>query len=158
MNLVNLASRGGQSIFLAEDDHDDVYLFNNALGKLELDHQLTVFGNGVELINGLEGISPGLPDIIFIDINMPVKNGLDALKEIRQKLSAKLPVFLFSTTEDRVTVEQARKLGATGYLSKPKSTRDLEDLLLKVLSVNWQSRSVHDFYVHLQVADLNQRV
>jgi CheY-like chemotaxis protein len=146
------------SIFLAEDDHDDVYLFHNALGRMEVNHQLKVFGNGLELMQSLEDMTAALPDLIFIDINMPVKNGLDALREIRQQHSAKLPVFLFSTTEDRVTVEQARKLGATGYLSKPKSIRDLEDLLIKVLSVNWQSRSIHDFYVHLQAIDLAQKV
>jgi CheY-like chemotaxis protein len=144
------------TIFLAEDDQDDVFLFSNALHTLEKRHDLQVFGDGQELTKGLEAVSTTLPDIIFIDINMPVKNGLEALRDIRQKYPVRLPVFLFSTTEDRVTVEQARRLGATGYLSKPKLQGDLERLLKQVLSIDWYSRSIHDFYVHLQVIDIQK--
>jgi len=143
----------GQLIFLAEDDHDDIYLFERALNGLKAGHTLSTFGNGQELFDALKVSGPREPDIIFLDINMPLQNGLECLLNIRKEYSKELPVFLFSTAQDHLTVEQARKLGATGYLSKPSTMEELGSLLTNVLSINWRTRSANDFYVHLQLAD-----
>jgi CheY-like chemotaxis protein len=143
----------GQLIFLAEDDPDDIYLFERAMKELQTKHALSVFRNGLELFDALRVSKPSEPDIIFLDINMPVQNGLECLSNIRNHYSKVLPVFLFSTAQDRLTVEEARKLGATGYLSKPSSMEDLSSLLSSVLAINWRTRSANDFYVHLQLAD-----
>ncbi|WP_176884835.1 response regulator [Dyadobacter soli] len=147
------AQNNGQLIFLAEDDHDDIYLFERALNGLKTGHGLRVFGNGKELLDALKAAGAKEPDIVFLDINMPVQNGLECLLNIRKHYSKELPVFLFSTAQDRLTVEQARKLGATGYLSKPSSMEELSSLLTNVLAIQWRTRSVNDFYVHLQLAD-----
>jgi DNA-binding NarL/FixJ family response regulator len=112
-----------------------------------------VFRNGQELYDALKVTGAAAPDIIFLDINMPVQNGLECLSNIRKHYSKVLPVFLFSTAQDRLTVEEARKLGATGYLSKPSSMEDLSGLLANVLAISWRTRSANDFYVHLQLAD-----
>ncbi|WP_342085377.1 response regulator [Dyadobacter sp. OTU695] len=143
----------GQLIFLAEDDPDDIYLFERAMKELQTKHALSVFRNGQELFDALRVSKPSEPDIVFLDINMPVQNGLECLSNIRKYYSKVLPVFLFSTAQDRLTVEDARKLGATGYLSKPSSMEDLSSLLSSVLAINWCTRSANDFYVHLQLAD-----
>ncbi len=143
----------GQLIFLAEDDHDDIYLFERALNGLKSGHALNTFGNGQELFDALQIAGQKEPDLVFLDINMPIQNGLECLLSIRKHYSKVLPVFLFSTAQDRLTVEQARKLGATGYLSKPSSMEELGSLLTSVLAIDWHTRSVNDFYVHLQLAD-----
>lgn len=140
-------------IFLAEDDHDDIFLFERALESLGFRCTLSVFGNGQEVIDALKTTAPKVPDMVFLDINMPVQTGLECLMMIREHYSKTMPVFLFSTAQDRLTVEQARKLGATGYLSKPTSEEDLASLLSHVLAIDWASRSENDFYVHLQLAD-----
>lgn len=142
-----------QLIFLAEDDPDDIYLFERAMKDLKTGHGLSVFRNGQELFDALRESGPAEPDIIFLDINMPVQNGLECLSNIRKRYSKVLPVFLFSTAQDRLTVEEARKLGATGYLSKPSSIEELGSLLANVLAISWRTRSANDFYVHLQLAD-----
>ncbi|SEI57999.1 Response regulator receiver domain-containing protein [Dyadobacter sp. SG02] len=143
----------GQLIFLAEDDHDDIYLFERALNGLKAGHALSTFANGQELFDALKIPLRDEPDIVFLDINMPLQNGLECLRNIREHYSKELPVFLFSTAQDHLTVEEARKLGATGYLSKPSAMEELGSLLTNVLSINWRTRSVNDFYVHLQLAD-----
>lgn len=140
-------------IFLAEDDHDDIYLFERALTGMKAGHSLSTFANGQEVLDELRKPGSKKPDIVFLDINMPVLTGLECLLHIRQHVSKVVPVFLFSTAQDRLTVEQARKLGATGYLSKPTSMEDLTSLLSNVLAIDWGTRSVNDFYVHLQLAD-----
>lgn len=139
-------------IFLAEDDPDDVYLFERALPIVDGAHRLRVYENGQDLIDALRSSAPVLPDIVFLDINMPVQTGLECLLMIREHHSKTVPVFLLSTAQDRLTIEQARKMGATGYLSKPTFVKDLGSLLSNVLSIDWQSRSENDFYVHLQFA------
>lgn len=142
-----------QLIFIAEDDPDDIYLFERAMKDLGTGHGLSMFRNGQELYDALKMTGSVEPDIIFLDINMPVQNGLECLSNIRKHYSKVLPVFLFSTAQDRLTVEEARKLGATGYLSKPTSMEDLSGLLANVLAISWRTRSANDFYVHLQLAD-----
>jgi CheY-like chemotaxis protein len=152
----NLPSRrpqkqpGRQVIFLAEDDHDDIMLFESALDTMNTDADLIVCINGNEAIKGLETAGAHYPDIVFLDINMPLKNGLECLKHIRNGISKRLPVFLFTTADDMLSVEEARKLGATGYLSKPASLKDLCTLLQNVLSIDWGHRSENDFYLYLK--------
>ena len=74
---------------------------------------------------------------------------MEALTVIRKEISKDLPIFLLSTADDRVTVENARKVGATGYLTKPGTDQGFVGLLGAVFSVNWANRSADDFYVHL---------
>jgi CheY-like chemotaxis protein len=136
-------------IFLAEDDDDDIFLFEQAFEGIKPDCQLNICKNGQEVIDGLTALKPTWPESIFLDINMPIQTGLECLLHIREHFSKTLPVFLLSTAKDKLTIEQARKLGATGYLSKPSSVDDLQSLLTSVLSIDWKSRSADDFYVHL---------
>lgn len=143
-------SKKRKVIFLAEDDQDDIFLFQTALSDLRLGHQLLVFENGQLLLDAFKMGSFEKPDIVFLDINMPLKTGLETLVDIRSRISRQLPVFLLSTAQDSVNVETARRSGATGYLSKPDAIEELSEMLSKVLSVNWQKRSMDDFYVHLQ--------
>lgn len=143
-------------VFLAEDDDDDIFLFKQAFQSLSLDRRLGIYRNGQEVIDAITHMKPEWPEAIFLDINMPVQTGLECLLNIREHFSKTLPVFLLSTAQDRLTIEQARKLGATGYLSKPHSVEDLQSLLTNVLAIDWSARSADDFYVHLLFPAANQ--
>lgn len=140
-------------VFLAEDDEEDIFLFKLAIAELQLRCKLLLFKNGDDLLNAMVSISSAKPDIIFLDINMPIKNGFEALVVIRNEISRQIPVFLLSTADDRLTVEEGRKAGATGFLSKPGTVQELSNLLKTIFSVNWETRSVADFYVHLSFCD-----
>lgn len=139
----------GILIALAEDDSDDIQLFQDALTSCPLTCRLNVYKNGQDLLNDITDSSFEVPQMIFLDINMPIKSGMEALFEIRDKISPRLPVFLLSTANDRLTVEQARKAHATGYLAKPSDAGGLSSILTNILSINWLQRSADDFYVHL---------
>ncbi|WP_439583008.1 response regulator [Dyadobacter bucti] len=141
----------GTVVFLAEDDPEDVLLFQMAIGRLKNAYELMVFKNGEELLSAMADPTRVRPDIIFLDINMPVRNGMEALNFIRREISKNLPIFLLSTADDGVTVENGRRAGATGYLAKPRTDQGFVGLLGAVFSVDWSNRSADDFYVHLNL-------
>lgn len=94
-------------IYWAEDDLDDLLLFEAALSELSSAYHLISFANGQKLLDYIrDGLTPK-PDIVLLDINMPVMNGLETLQDIRSKVSKDLPVFVLSTAEDNFSVENA---------------------------------------------------
>jgi len=69
------------NLLLADDDTDDCFFFREALGELPFMSTLTTVNNGVELMNRLTDQSYHLPDILFLDLNMPLKTGIECLME-----------------------------------------------------------------------------
>ena len=127
----------GIKLILAEDDPDDVMLFEEALGLSGLTKfALTVFANGKSLLDYLLSLkSPGdLPDVVIVDMNMPLCDGLGVLQGIRgaQHLGH-LPVFMLSTTADPNQVGKSEKLGHTGYFVKPVKLQELKDIVVKII-------------------------
>lgn len=86
-----------KNIYLADDDSDDIEIFRIAINEIDPKTQITVLNNGEELLNQL-GNSTELPDVIFLDINMPKINGLDALRIIKStEVFNTIPVVMCST-------------------------------------------------------------
>ncbi|MGV3604141.1 MAG: response regulator [Dyadobacter fermentans] len=120
-------------ILLADDDDDDTFLFREALAQVQLATELSVAGNGVELIRILKDTS-AKPDIIFLDMNMPVKNGLECLEEIRSTAGyEQIPVVILSTSVAQYLWESAYRNGANLYIQKPTSFNGLIEILKKCL-------------------------
>ncbi|SEI65636.1 Response regulator receiver domain-containing protein [Dyadobacter sp. SG02] len=116
-------------ILLADDDHDDTFLFQEALAHIPMETNLTVAENGVELLRMLNG-TEGKPEIIFLDMNMPVKNGLECLKEIRGLEAYKqVPIVILSTSVAQYLWESAYRSGANLYIQKPTSFNGLIEIL-----------------------------
>src|SRR5687768_16631131 len=109
------------NIFLADDDEADQFLCREALDEMPVKTNLTVADSGIRLLEMLE--SPTLkvrPDIIFMDINMPCKNGFECLDELKQKAKLKdIPVVMLSTSCLPESERMALKLGASKYICKP---------------------------------------
>ncbi len=120
-------------ILLADDDHDDAFLFQEALEQVPVKSQLSVAENGFELLQILRELS-GKPDIIFLDMNMPVKNGLECLEEIRDMAGyEQVPIVILSTSIAQSLWESAYRSGANLYIQKPTSFNGLIDILKKCL-------------------------
>ncbi|MGZ3902669.1 MAG: response regulator, partial [Bacteroidia bacterium] len=92
-------TNGTINILLADDDKDDRYFFEKALKTLSIKAQLTISEDGEKLMAYLLKHSEKLPDVLFLDLNMPRKNGAECLTEIKlhEKLK-KLPVIIYSTS------------------------------------------------------------
>ncbi|MFI5220465.1 MAG: response regulator [Bacteroidia bacterium] len=125
-------------VLLAEDDEDDCSLFEEAFSELNLSLELKMVRNGVELFQFLEKPGHQLPQLIFLDINMPLKNGFQCLGEMKQNNRLKqIPVIIYSTTYHNNDVNHAYQNGAYYYVRKPNSFNELKKIIQKVLVNNW---------------------
>ena len=130
-------------ILLAEDDEDDCFLFKNALEELPLTFHLTIVANGEELMLLLNDINRQLPDVLFLDLNMPRKNGFECLKEIRANETLNhLPVIIFSSAYAPGVVDQLYKDGAQYYVRKPDDISQYKKVIFHSLHLKHKD-SIH---------------
>ncbi len=117
-------------ILLADDDKDDSLFFKMALDGLSVPTNLASVINGEELMSHLLENSDALPDVLFLDLNMPRKNGFECLSEIKlnQKLKS-LPVIIFSTSYEQEVVNQLYFNGAQYFIRKPPEFSQLKKII-----------------------------
>src|SRR6478672_6554755 len=124
-------------ILLADDDEDDRALFTDALQELYSKVKLTTAKNGVDLMRLLETWKGSLPDVIFLDLNMPLKNGIECLDEIKaQDRLQELPVIILSTSSQKETMEMLFKKKASMYIKKPGTYPELKTVIEQALNVH----------------------
>jgi CheY-like chemotaxis protein len=117
-------------ILLADDDYDDCLFFKRAISELSVTAELEIVNDGEELMTYLDENSERLPLVLFLDINMPMKNGLECLTEIRQNEKLKdLPIIMFSTSNSWDTINTLFKTGAHVYIHKPNDFAQLKQVI-----------------------------
>jgi CheY-like chemotaxis protein len=132
-----------KSVFLADDDPDDRLFFADALKQTSAMADLTVSKDGIELMDRLATVTnPPPPDVIFLDLNMPRKNGFDCLKEIRANPRLKnIPVVIVSTSSNQDMVDRTYADGANYYLCKPRSFSQLVRMIERVFGFDlWSNQ------------------
>lgn len=108
------------SILLADDDSDDCIFFKEAVQALQLAPSLIIVNDGEQLMRFLIKNNSPLPNVLFLDLNMPRKNGFECLAEIKQTpVLQSLPVVIFSTSLEQDVVNQLYKNGAQYFIRKP---------------------------------------
>src|SRR5690242_15966137 len=123
-------------ILLADDDKEDSLLFQEILDELPLSTHLTTVFNGEQLMQLLSDTKEQLPDVLFLDLNMPRKNGFDCLTEIKSSEKLKLlSVIIFSTSYDPEIVNLLYKNGAQYYIRKPNSFGQLKKVIHQALTL-----------------------
>lgn len=111
-------------ILLIEDDTIEVMKLKRAINKLELEHELIEATNGEEAITLLKN-DQILPDIIFLDLNMPKINGLEFLKILKEDDILKyIPTIILTTSNNRKDVLACYQTGVAGYIIKPLKYED----------------------------------
>jgi CheY-like chemotaxis protein len=129
-------------ILLADDDEDDRTFFSEAIAELKMSNQLTLFNDGKDLMDYLTQPDVSLPHILFLDLNMPYKNGLDCLKEIRADQRYKdVSVAIYSTSSSEKDIEDTFVEGANIYIKKPNDFSQLKKVIKEVVHMNWQFHS-----------------
>lgn len=117
-------------ILLADDDKDDCLMFKDALDELSLAFMLTVVHNGQQLMDLLNKEGLKLPDILFLDLNMPRKTGFECLTEIKKnKRLSSLPVIIISTSFEQDIIQLLYKTGAQHYIRKPNDFSALRTVI-----------------------------
>jgi len=126
-------------ITLADDDEDDRLFFTDAFDELKINTIVNTFKNGSELLDYLEHPDVILPNIIFLDLNMPILNGIECLKKIKKNEKFKdIAIAIYSTSSSEQDVENTFVLGANIYIKKPSDFNDLKKILSEVVTINWQ--------------------
>jgi CheY-like chemotaxis protein len=127
-----------KNVLLAEDDEEDVLLFETVLSELNRGIIVTVATDGNVLMTLLKQATL-LPEIIFLDLNMPHKNGFECLSEIKGNAQwNSIKIVILSTSSQPQQIETAYENGADLYLAKPVSYTQFKNMLEKCLNLDWE--------------------
>ncbi|SIQ90450.1 response regulator [Maribacter ulvicola] len=122
------------NVFLADDDSDDRTFFSDALREIPIQTKVSEFNNGVDLMAGLLANTNDKPDVIFLDLKMPMMDGFECLADIRDlEIYIDTPVIIYSTSYHPKEIDRLNEMGASLYLQKPSSYNQLKTLLHKCL-------------------------
>lgn len=134
-------------ILIAEDDADDRFLLKTAFEENGFADRLQFVENGVEVMEYLNALKKDdnlpiqLPKFILLDLNMPKKDGREVLKELKQHPELKkIPVVIFSTTNNEQEMRRCYELGANSYITKPNSFEHLLKIVAN-LRIYWLQTS-----------------
>lgn len=121
-------------IMIVDDDEDDRDLFCEAVSTIAKEIKCLGQQNGEDALKYLTDDQTSLPDIIFLDLNMPRLDGKTCLKELKQIDRVKnIPVVIYSTSNHPQDREQTKQLGATGFVQKYTEFQKLTEELRKWL-------------------------
>ena len=128
-----------ENIWLADDDKDDCDLFKDVVHQILPLAKVSIISNGELLMQKLKDETG--PDCLFLDINMPLMDGLECLLQIRaQNCYKSLPVIMFSSTTQPEHLKAAYQYGANLFFSKPYSFAELIAGLSSVFKMNWKDQ------------------
>lgn len=132
------------TIHYIDDDSDDLEYFRLALKEINQNVKLQTHSDPFSFVDKLENVCKEHP-LIFIDINMPGKNGFEVLKEIREKLICKkVPIVMISTSDSPASILISKQLGASLYAVKPNNIDDLKTMLEGLVNREWSKVSIQD--------------
>ena len=123
-------------ILLADDELADCLLFKEALEELPVSAHLTTVYNGEQVMEEITKKGKKLPDVLFLDLNMPRKDGFASLGEIKRSTFLQdLPVIIFSTTSELESVKRVFRDAAHYYICKPVDFLQLEKVIYEALTI-----------------------
>ncbi len=141
---MNTPSAKASVILMADDDDDDRLLANDALAESGIEGQLRFVGNGEELLDYLSHrgeyqalTSAPRPDLILLDLNMPRKDGREALREIKANPELRrIPIVVLTTSRADTDIGIIYELGANSFITKPFQFEALVEVM-KVIGRYW---------------------
>jgi len=122
-------------VVLADDDKDHGFLFRMVLKQVDPSKTVSIVKDGAELMDFLK---KKVPDLLFLDLNMPCKNGLECLTEIRQELQLKdLPIVVYSSSTHMTDIQKSYLHEADLYMVKPFNSFHLRNALESIIKMDW---------------------
>ena len=121
------------SFFLIDDDTDDTDLFQSLLSEVAPQVRFDAAENGLEAIEKLTSASIPLPDLIFLDLNMPKMNGKECLSLLKQNEQLRhIPVIMYTTSSQSKDIEETMLNGAICFIVKPSSLIELRNIIAAI--------------------------
>jgi two-component system cell cycle response regulator len=125
-----------KKVLIVEDDRSQQFLISHYMKKSFIDCEIITANNGVE---GLQKIEYETPDLVLLDISMPILNGLEMLEQLRCKYLSKIPVIALTALSDQTTILKMVSLGIVDYLVKPITPYMVLDKIGKVLNAAYSA-------------------
>ncbi len=123
------------NVLHADDDNDDREFFKEALDSMNPPTHHMAVNDGEQLMQYLENEKNELPDILFLDLNMPRKNGFECLKAIKvNERLKKMPIIIFSTAFEQEMVSRLYDDGAQYYIQKPSDFDKLKQVIAQTFT------------------------
>jgi two-component system response regulator len=143
-DMMNMISKKNIIVLLADDDHDDRYLIQEAITETDLPINLLYVKDGQELLDYLkgegeyrDGRTAPKPGLILLDLNMPRMDGREALKEIKADPSINnIPVIVMTTSSAEEDIQYCYEFGVASYITKPLTFSGLVETMT-VLGEYW---------------------
>lgn len=121
-------------IALVDDDQDEKYIFQIALDELEIDYSFEYFSAPDDFLNYLQNSDSDIPKIAFIDMHMPLKSGLDLLKEIRSNGNYdRMKSVIYSNSMSEITIAAFKSLGTVDFIVKPPELSEMKLVLKRLI-------------------------
>jgi CheY-like chemotaxis protein len=125
-----------KTIMLVEDDPDDQFIFTHALLEVFPSVSCLCVDNAEQALQSLHQEDAKNPDYLFLDLNLPLMDGLTFLKKIKSEIALKdIPVAIYSTSSRLTDKEKAKELGAQHYIQKPSTFNELSDVMQNIFPV-----------------------
>ena len=132
--IFNVSVKSGlYHIIVADDDVDDQFFIKEAIRNYTSDVELISVYNGLELVQWLAGADPDdglqtpMPDLIILDLNMPIMDGVAALSKIREIQNySDIPIYILTTSKEEKDEKICMQLGARGFFTKPSEFASLQ--------------------------------
>lgn len=127
-----------RTFFIVDDDSDDQELFIEAVSEVDKDIHCVSASDCEEALALLRDGKMDLPDMIFLDLNMPRLNGKQCLAELKKEIALRdIPVIIYSTSSEKRDMEETQRLGAAYFLTKPNKFEELCQALSYVVQRDW---------------------
>ena len=127
--------------FIVDDDVDDQELFIEAVNKVDKSIECISASNCEEALQILKSGKIAVPDVIFLDLNMPRQNGKQCLVELKKTAHlSNIPVIIYTTSSEKRDIDETTRLGAAHFLTKPNKFDELCKALSFVLSRDWSKK------------------
>ncbi len=123
-------------ILLTDDDEDDRMIFKELLEEMDIKTIVRTVENGTQLMKLINNKSTPLPHLLFLDLNMPHKDGIACLKEIRTNDAFDdITIAIYSASNCQHDIDETFQNGANIYITKPSNYKVLKKVLNKAVSV-----------------------
>ncbi|HEX8462333.1 MAG TPA: response regulator [Segetibacter sp.] len=127
-------------ILMADDDKDDFYILQEAAEKAGSQFKISYAANWMDL---WRSVLKALPDLIFLDLNMPVKDGFECLELLRKESKYdSVPIIIYSTSVSKSDIDKAYKHGANYFVVKPNSLDEIAGVLKKLYSLGKEALTI----------------
>src|SRR6476620_9926327 len=135
LSIFKTVMKNAPNIFYIDDDADDLRLFREAVSPIA---HVSLFERGSEMMQALKN-TPEKPQIIFIDLNMPMKSGYEVIQDIKhaEELS-EVAIVVLSTASDNISVTKSRELGANYFIQKPTTLKKLRKAIEHTMEIDWK--------------------